>query len=47
MDGVGWKKRQSKTPENEVIADEEAILPCPGTERFVIQSCQVRMRIRK
>lgn len=28
MDGVGWKKRQSEIPENEVTADEEAILPC-------------------
>ena len=47
MDAAGWKKRQSKTPENEVIGEEEAILPCPGTGRFVIRSYQVRMRIRR
>lgn len=42
IDKVGWKKRQPRTHENRVIANEEAILPCLTTERFETQSCQVR-----
>ena len=46
-DGVGRRKQQSGTHENVVTDNEEAVLPCPTTERFKIQSYQVRRRVRR